>query len=43
MHYRYRRRSDDYCPVKVARVKFFFLGWASALVLGLVDSMLGGA
>lgn len=43
MNCRYRRRSDDYCPVKVARVTFFLLGWASALVVGLVYSMLGGA
>lgn len=37
MSCRYRRRSDDYCPVKVARWQGVLIGWVSFLAIALID------
>ena len=37
MDYRYRRRSDDLCPIKVARWQGVLIGWVSFLAIALLD------
>ena len=42
MDYRYRRRADDFCKVRVARWQGVLIGWTSFLTIALLDLAVRG-